>query len=263
MLKKLLKYDLKRVYKNLIVFYSLSIFFSILTRIFLNIPNSTMMLIIGKICSGVTISMFFNIIINNLLRLWVTFTSNLYGDESYLTHTLPVTKNELYLSKFLTAIISVLTSTIVIALSLFIAYYSKDNIELLKVFFTTIANMYDSNITTIIIIFLVLLFLELTTGIQAGYSGIIIGHTKNNNKVVLSIVFGFIIYIATQLLLLLFVYLVALFNPDVMHIFTTNDLPNINTIKLLMYLSIFIYTSFLVIYYFINTHLLNKGVNID
>lgn len=263
MLKKLLKYDLKRVYKNLIIFYSLSIFFSILTRIFLNIPNSTMMLIIGKICSGVTISMFFNIIINNLLRLWVTFTSNLYGDESYLTHTLPVTKNELYLSKFLTALLSVLTSTLVISLSIFIAYYSKENIEILKTYLTTIANIYDSSITSIIIVTIALLFLELTTGIQAGYSGIIVGHIKNNNKVVFSIVYGFIIYIITQLLLLLIIYLVALFNPDIMSIFTTNDLPNISTIKLIMYLALFIYTSYLIIYYFINTHLLNKGVNID
>ena len=68
MLKNLLKYDLKKVYKNLIIFYSLSLFFGVLTRIFLNIDNSMVMLIIGKICSGITISMFFNIIINNLMR---------------------------------------------------------------------------------------------------------------------------------------------------------------------------------------------------
>ena len=106
MLKKLLKYDLKNVYKVLIVFYILSLFFAILARIFLNIENSFILNVIGKICSGVTISMIANILINNLMRLWVRFKTNLYSDESYLTHTLPVDKKTLYLSKIFSAVLS-------------------------------------------------------------------------------------------------------------------------------------------------------------
>ena len=37
MLKKLLKYDLKNIFKFLMIFYILALFFGILTRIFLNI----------------------------------------------------------------------------------------------------------------------------------------------------------------------------------------------------------------------------------
>ena len=48
MLKKLLKYDLKSIFKLLFVFYSLSLFFAILTRLFLNIENSLIMNIIGQ-----------------------------------------------------------------------------------------------------------------------------------------------------------------------------------------------------------------------
>ena len=101
MLKKLLKYDLKNVYKILIIFYALSIFFGILTRIFFSIDNSTIMNIIAQVCGGITISMAFNIIINNLIKSWVMFKQNLYGDESYLTHTLPINKKTLYLSKII------------------------------------------------------------------------------------------------------------------------------------------------------------------
>ena len=82
MLKKLLKYELKNIFKFLVIFYSLSIFFSILTRIFLSIENSFIMNILGQITSGATISMMFSILINNLMRLWVRFKNNLYGDES-------------------------------------------------------------------------------------------------------------------------------------------------------------------------------------
>ena len=55
--------------------------------------------IIGEICQGAMFSMMISAIINNLMRMWVRFKQNLYGDESYLTHTLPVTKASIYLSK--------------------------------------------------------------------------------------------------------------------------------------------------------------------
>ena len=131
MLKKLLKYDLQNINKVVVIFYGLSLFFAILTRIFFSINNSFIMEVIGKICSGVTISMIFNILINNLMRLWSRFRTNFYSDESYLTHTLPIDKKTLYLSKTLSSIITLFVSFLVIALSLFIAYYSKENILLL------------------------------------------------------------------------------------------------------------------------------------
>ncbi len=48
MLKKLLKYDLKDMFKFLVIFYSIGLFFAILTRLFLNIENSLIMNIIGQ-----------------------------------------------------------------------------------------------------------------------------------------------------------------------------------------------------------------------
>lgn len=263
MLKNLLKYDLKKVYKNLIIFYSLSLFFGVLTRIFLNIDNSMVMLIISKICSGITISMFFSIIINNLMRLWVTFAANLYGDESYLTHTLPITTNTLYLSKVLTTLITILTSTLTIAITLFIAYYTPDNFNILKETLSSVANIYNTSITPLILIVIIIFFLELITIVSAGYNGIIIGHNKNNNKNALSVVFGIVSYLISQVLLIIIVYLIALFNKDIMSLFTTNNIPNISTIKILMYIAIIVYLIYFFIYYIINIKILKKGVNID
>jgi len=173
-----LKYDLQNVYKVLIVFYFLSLFFSILTRIFLSIENSFIMDIIGKICSGTTIAMIFNILINNLMRLWVRFKNNFYCDESYLTHTLPIEKKILYLSKILTSIITLFSSTLVICLSLFIAYYSKENIELIKNFLLPLAQVYDSTVVTIVLSFIFVYFLEIMNMLESGYVGIVLGHRK-------------------------------------------------------------------------------------
>lgn len=263
MLKKLLKYDLKKIYKILVIFYSLAIFFGILTRIFLNIDNSTIMYIIGQICSGVTISMFFNIIINNIMRLWSNFTINFYKDEGYLTNTLPVTRKQLYLSKFLSTIITMLTSIIIIIITLFIAYYSKENLQVLKEFLTSIATIYDSNIIKLLFIIFLVLFLELILMVQAGYNGIIIGHTKNNNKMGLSILYGFISYITAQVIILIFIFVMAVFNKDIMNLFISNSIPSIDTVKMVMYMAIIIYLVCSLIYYLINVKIFNKGINLD
>ena len=263
MLKKLLKYDLQKTYKILIIFYSLSIFFAILTRIFLSIENSFILNIIGKICGGVTISMIFNILINNLMRLWVDFTNNLYKDESYLTHTLPIDKKTLYLSKTLTAIITLFTSILVIGLSLFVAYYSKENIELLKTILFPIANMYNSTILGVLLVFLFICFLEIFNGLQVGYTGIILGHKMNNAKTGFSVLYGFISYMAIQVFGLLVIFIVGIFNKDIMNLFITNEIINIDMVKTIIYMSLFTYSVTAIINYLVNLNLFKKGVNVD
>ena len=263
MLKKLLKYDLKNIFRFLIIFYSLALFFALLTRIFFNIDNSLIMNIIGEVCSGATISMMFSIIINNLIRLWVRFKNNFYGDESYLTHTLPIEKKTLYLSKILTAFITTFTSVLVIAIVLFIAYFSKENIESLKNILLPLANILDSTIFKIILAFLFVFFLEFLNILQAGYTGIIIGHKMNNNKVGFSVLYGFITYMITQVFALVMLFIVALFNKDLMNLFYTTEMINLDMINLVIYLAIIIYTITLIVGYIVNTKLFQKGVNVD
>lgn len=263
MLNKLIKYDLKYNNKVLVIFYILSIFFAILTRIFLNVENSTIMNIIGKICSGVTISMIFNILINNLMRLWLRFKNNLYNDESYLTHTLPIDKKTIYLSKSLSSLISIIISVTFIALSLFIAYYSKENLEILKKFLLPLATIYNSTIIKIVLAFLFVFFLEFCNGLQAGYTGIILGHRKNNAKTGYSVLFGIITYMIIQILGVITLFIIGLFNPDIMNLFITNDMISVEIIKSVICGAIIQYSLILIINYIINLKLFQKGVNID
>ena len=263
MLKKLLKYDLKNIFKILIIFYSLALFFGTLTRLFFSIENSLIMDIIAKICSGTTIAMMFNILINNMMRLWVTFKNNLYGDESYLTHTLPIEKKTLYLSKILTALITLFTSVIVIGLTLFVAYYSKENLELVKSMLLPLANIYGSTVMKILLSFLFVFFLEFTNVLQAGFSGIILGHKMNNLKTLYSVLYGFVVYTFTQIFTLIAMFVVALFNKDFMNLFYTTEIINVDMVKLIIYLAIIIYTVILVILYLVNVKLFSKGVNVD
>ena len=263
MLKKLLKYDLKNIFKGLIVFYSLSLFFALLARLFLSIENSTIMYVIGQICSGVTISMIFNVLINNLMRLWVRFKQNLYGDESYLTHTLPVDKKTLYLSKILTGMVTLFVSILVIGLSLFIAYYSKENLEIVKNFLLPVASAYDSTIIKILFSFLFVFFFQFVSALQSGFTGVILGHKMNNAKVGYSILFGFLTYMGTQIFGLLTIFVSSLFNADLMNLFFTNTMINVDVIKFVICLTIFIYFVTFIVMYYINLNIFKKGVNVD
>ena len=132
MLKKLLKYDLKWTYKLLVIFYALALIFSCITRLCSLVDNSALFSVLKSISAVFAIAMMVNAIINCIMRSWVRFTKNMYKDESYLTHTLPVSKNKLYLSKVLSAVICMVTSIVVVIACLFICYYSKENISILK-----------------------------------------------------------------------------------------------------------------------------------
>ena len=263
MLGKLLKYDLEYVFKVLVVFYILAIFFAILTRIFLNIDDSFILNIIGKICNGTEIAMFFNILINSIMRLWVRFKNNFYGDESYLTHTLPVDKKTLYLSKTLSSIITLFVSMIIIAFSLFISYYSKENIEILKNLLLPFTDIYNTSMVSIILIFLFIFMLEVLSLLQSGYTGMILGHRMNNAKMGYSILFGFITYMIIQILALLILFIFAIFNKDIMNLFFTNQMVNIDILKSIIYMSSIFYTIIIIVIYIINLKLFKKGVNVE
>ena len=193
MLNKLLKYDLKYMIKNMIVFYILAIFFAILTRILFSLEQSAIVHLIGQISLGCMVSMIFNVLINTMMRSWVRFRDSLYKDESYLTHTLPVTKNNIYNSKLLLTLIFFFIGFIVILISLFITFYSNENWLVITNYIKNITIGLNMSTIFFVTMFIIVVFLEVFNAIQCGYYGIILGHKKNNGKVGFSVLFGFIL----------------------------------------------------------------------
>ena len=264
MLNKLLKYDLKYMIKNMTVFYMLAIFFAITTRILFNIEQSVIINIIGQISVGCMFAMLANILINTIMRSWVRFRDSLYKDEAYLTHTLPVTKNELYNSKFIQTLIFFFISFIVILISLFIAYYSKDNWLVLVDYIKAITTGLNMRVLFFVIMFITLIFLEVFNAIQCGFYGMILGHKKNNGKLGYSILFGFIIYLLAQTLVLALVFVYGLFDSSVMELFkTTTASIDAGAFKVLALVASVLYLIIIFIMSILCKKELNKGVNIE
>ena len=262
MLKKLLKYDLKWCYKPLLVFYILAIFFSIIVRIVESFEQSLIVLIIDKICSGVVIAMLINILINCFMRNWARFVRNIYKDESYLTHTLPVNKNKIYLSKILTAMITLLTSFIVILVCLATCCLNENSWIILKQSLEQSAIYFDSSVFSLIFVMVITIFFEMLFMMMSGILGVIIGHKSNNLKIVKSIIIGFIVYMILSSMSLGALFIVGLINSDIMSLFNNIEVSS-NALKGMMLVAILVYAIYNLGIYFMGNKILNKGVNVD
>ena len=263
MLGKLLKYDLKWVYKLVVIFYILAFIFSVIGRAFGEIENSLVFNIVSQIAFGFAISMMVSSLINCLMRLWVRFVRNVYKDEAYLTHTLPVKKKDIYSSKVITGLVCIFTTTIVAIVCLFICYYSEANIEALKSILELAATTYNTTVVNLLLLISVVLFLEIMFILIVGYVGIIIGHKSNKNKMARSIVIGFILYFIFQAITLALIGVLGLFNPQIMNLINTTDIINVEAIKNVMYAGIGIYVVYIILLYFLGQKHLSKGVNVE
>ena len=263
MLGKVLKYDLKWIYKVVVVFYILTLIFSVIGRGLNEIENSLVFSVAAKISFGFAISMMASSLINCLMRLWARFIKNLYKDESYLTHTLPVEKKTIYISKVLSALITIFTTTIVIVGCLFICYYSKENIEALKIILELAASTYNMTVINLLLLVTLVIFLEIIFMVLIGYCAIILGHKSNKNKMIKTLVIGFALYMITQVITLSIIFVVGLFNPSIMNLINTTDIINVDTIKSVMYMGIVIYVAYIIFYYVLGSKKLQKGVNVD
>lgn len=263
MLKKLLKYDLKFVYKSVWVFYVLILFFSTLARVFAEVEQTTLILVLKGIARGAAISFMFSAVINNMFACWRRFNGHLYGDESYLTHTLPVTKKSIYSSHFFNAVVTMFSSILVSLLGCAVLFYSEENMEMLRAIMKGMAESYDSTPWQMILIFAVLIFTQMIFIIQSGYTGLVLGHKAESGKMGKSVIWGFVIYYVAQLVMLGIVYLVALFDSDVMKIFTDNTMESVSAFKTVLYVIGGMYVFFVLLYCVVDVKLLKKGVNVE
>lgn len=263
MLGKLLKYDLKWIYKVVGIFYILALVFSIIGRALSYIENSVVFSIVSAIFIGTAVAMIINCLINCLIRLWVRFIRNCYKDESYLTHTLPVEKKTIYLSKVISALITIFTTSIVIIICLLICYYSEENLQTLKTMLELAASTYNTTVINLLLLISTIISMQMLFIVLIGYVGIILGHKSNKYKIIISIIISFALYMLTQVVSLVFIYIFGLFNSNVMNLVNTTEMINIDAIKLLMYLAIGMYAIYIIVYYILGKKAFQKGVNVE
>ncbi len=264
MLMKLLKYDLRWIYKVVAVFYCLALFFSITSFCLSNVENSVLFSILYNVSNGFALAMVANCIINCLIRAWVRFRNNIYKDEAYLTHTIPVSRSKIYLSKVLAAIICMFTSVAVSAFCLFVCYYNNESIaDILKTLFDSASDTLSLSAFWLFAVFLAEIFFQLVFILLLGYNGIILGHKSNKNKMLNSIIIGFAMYMIFNMVSVTAVFAAGLFNNQIMNLIKTSDAIDTSVLKDLLLCAIALYAVYNVVLYIMGSKLLKKGVDIE
>ena len=259
MIKKLMKYDLIWINKFMLIYFSITGILTILTKISEIFNSSFVGNIIYLVLRGCLISAFVSVLINCVIRIWVRFNNNLYKDESYLTHTLPVEKNTLYNSKIISSVLSLLLSLIVIVICFMIVFLNNDLINVFK-------NIFSTTDGVIIFIGIVLIaILEFIYMMGCGLIGIILGNRSNNNKTIKSVFIGIASYFIIQIFIVIIAYLTSALNTDLNSLFTSNlsNIPNLSSIKMLILIVNILYIIFITCMYFIGKKIFNKGVNVE
>ena len=111
---------------------------------------------------------------------------------------------------------------------------------------------------------IILIFLEVFNGIQCGFYGMILGYKKNNGKLGYSVLFGFVIYLVAQTLVLALVFVYGLFDSSIMELFKTATISiDVNAFKILAIVSSLLYLVIIFGMSILCKKGLNKGVNIE
>lgn len=136
MLRKLMKYEFKGNGKILLPFYGLILLLAVITKIFNGI-NIHKFSSLGEVAMGIVVFSYgltmMSVMLLTAFLIVQRFSKTVYGEEGYLTHTLPVKSRDIIVSKTVSAIAWIALSGIVAIISVIIIGYNPQMLKDLAV----------------------------------------------------------------------------------------------------------------------------------
>ena len=261
MLKTLMKYDIKKMTKLLVYLYPITIGLAVITRL-INLGNNIQVVaIIGSVFASLTYTLIVNILVNTIISIIMTFINNFYKDHSYLTHTLPVKKEKLLLSMYLSALVVIFISVFVGFLALFIVLYSKTFAlgltELLK------QSVIGLNISVggFVTLFAFIIFTQICSIMSAGFASIVIGNRYNKKRGLKGFCWFLLFYFGAMISTLFVAIIASAISGDISNLFA-ETLAGSTFISILV-VALVVNAVYAIIMYFICLWQFKKGVNVD
>ena len=262
MLRKLLKYDFIKIFKVLGIFYGLGLVFAIIARVLTEVQdNALIWFIFAQIFVGATWAMAISGVVNSAVRSCVGFLKGMFGDEAYLYRTLPMKTRTVFIEKLIVGMVAILSSLIMMVVEIMIAYFPFEEMgELLGLINNTLGT---SKVVAAIFLFLIF-FIEILAVYSAGTAGITFGHKRTNRKNGLSVLFGFVFYVLIQAFTVGSVFLVGLFDKNILKLFSS-DLSAITPeiIKEAAVATSIAYIVSTLVLQYISWRAVKKGIDID
>lgn len=261
MLSKLLKNDLKKNMRWLWILFVATIATAGMTRGSKELgENIVFFKVVGIIFDSVFYSLAVNVILQPFLRNFLNFTKSFYSDESYLTHTLPVTKNQLINSKYLTALIEIVAGFICLVLSIIIMFAGPNTLNVISLLISTIVADKISTLL-VIILFVTLVIIEFLMFISIIYFSIVMAYKSKEKRILKTFLIAAGCSFASLGVLSIFMIIMLSIN-GIKLTSTTLILSNTAFISIIL-TGIVIYSAISILFYFLTKKEFNKGVNID
>lgn len=205
-------------------------------------------------------SLLVNTIVQPFLRSFLNFTRSIYGDESYLTHTLPVTKNQIFTSKFLTAFIEMVSGFICVIISLLIVFASKNMFTALELLLSTLISG-EFSVLLILTLFILLVITEFIMFISIIYFSIVNAYKQKDKKILRT--FLLTALTSTIALTILSVIMVIALLISGVDLSSTTIVVTNSTFITIISTGIITYSAITTILFFLTKKEFNKGVNVD
>ena len=105
-------------------------------------------------------------------------------------------------------------------------YYSKENMEAIKTFFTSVATIIDLPLPLFIGLVIVLLFVEIFYFIELGFFGVVFGYSHNHKKFLFSLLYASIGFVIGTIINFIILLVISFFNKDLYNLLFASAMNN-------------------------------------
>lgn len=261
MLSKLLKYDFRKNMRWLWIIFAGAILAAGITRGLSELGKS---IAFFRVLSVLFDSIFYALVVNSIvqpfIRGFMNFSKSIYGDEGYLTNTLPVTKSQIINSKFIVTICEMVLGFVTLIISLLIRFWTPTMFTTLKYMLSSVITG-EFSIALVLILVILLIVVEFLMFISIIYFAIILAYKSNEKKVLKAFLYTAIMAAAAGTILSMVMVVVML----ICGINLTAETLELNSSLFysIVLTGICVYSIMIVLFYFLAKREYNKGINID
>ena len=264
MLKKLYKYELYSLFRNLLPIYAAVLGFALLSRLTLLIKTDNPLL---QIPAGISTTIYvFSVIavfVVGMVVVVMRFYKNLLSGEGYLTFTLPFTATQHIVCKLLCGVLVIVIDFIAVMASLLIMSAGTDALgnmfEALKAVFEVAGeNLTAAQIVSLTVEFIIAIFIGMFQSLLMFYAAIAIGQ-QFKSRVGGAVVAYICLYAAGQVIntFIMIIGVALLGNLEV-------DLTvSVGTFQVFLGLITVYSLIFAAVYFCITRHFLSKKLNLE
>lgn len=180
MLNKLMKYDLKSMFKVFIPLWAALMVVSLVNRFTFRMTHYDAPQVISMM---LYVFLFSAVLIVAVVLIIMRFYNGLLKDEGYLMFTLPVKPWQLVTSKCLSASIIVLLSLIIGGASIFLIAVDAEVLRDMRYAISEIAPYWSGDMTLAVVLGILLMFASIIVSVTHVYAALAIGHLANRHRI--------------------------------------------------------------------------------